>query len=91
MRYFYEKPERYKSTYGNTYGCDHPVYDVCTLFKIGKKGLAVIQQRYCQETKRIYWAKIDSWLTDTIYLHPKFKTFFDERAGESQRIIYILR
>ena len=88
MRYFYEKPERYRSTYGNTYERDHPVYDVCALFKIGKKGLAVIQQRYYQETKHTYWSEIDSWLTDTIYLHPKFKTFFDERAGESENNLY---
>ena len=88
MRYFYEKPERYRSTYGNTYGCDHPVYDVCTLFKIGKKGLAVIQQRYYQETKHIYWIEIDSWLIDTIYSYPKFKTFFDERAMEPEHNLY---
>ena len=88
MRYFYEKPERYKSTYGNTYGCDHPVYDVCILFKMGNKGLAVIQQRYCQETKHTYWSEIDPWLTDTIYLHPKFKTFFDERAMEPENNLY---
>lgn len=35
MRYHYEKPEIYVSNYGETYVCDHPVYDRCTLFKIG--------------------------------------------------------
>jgi len=46
MRYHYEKPDLYISMYGNTYECNHPVYDKSTLFRIGDKGLAVIQQRY---------------------------------------------
>ena len=81
MRYHYEKPTIYLSMYGETYSCEHPVYSNCTLFKIGDKGLAVIQQRYISETKHTYWTEIDPWLTDSLYLHPKFKEFFDERAG----------
>ena len=46
MRYHYEKPKIYMTMYGETYECDHPVYDKCALFKIGRNGLAVIQQRY---------------------------------------------
>lgn len=46
MRYHYEKPKVYVSMYGEAYECDHPVYNKCTLFKIDKRGLAVIQQRY---------------------------------------------
>lgn len=80
MRYHYEKPEVYSSMYGITYNCDHPVYDTCTLYLIGKKGLAIIQQRH--EGKRTWWTEIDPWLTDMLYLHPKFKEFFDKRAGE---------
>ena len=82
MRYHYEKPTLYMSTYGDTYICDHPVYDRCTLFKMERKGLAVIQQRYNIHTKTTSWGEIDPWLTDSIYLHPKFKEFFDTRAGE---------
>lgn len=51
MRYHYEKPKIYKAVYGTIYACDHPVYAQCTLYLIGYKGLAVIQQRYDQETK----------------------------------------
>ena len=51
MRYHYEKPTIYLSMYGKRYICNHPVYDSCTLFEIGDKGLAVIQQRYDAETK----------------------------------------
>ena len=71
-----QKPSVYLSMYGNTYICDHPVYDRCTLYQIDNKGLAVIQQRYDQETKTTWWSEIDPWLTDTLYLHPKFKEFF---------------
>lgn len=81
MRYHYEKPTIYLSMYGATYACNHPVYDKCTLFQINKRGLAIIQQRFDPDTKRTWWAEIDPWLTDTLYLHPKFKEFFDARSG----------
>ena len=68
--------------YGDTYRCNHPVYDRCTLYLIGKKGLAVIQQRHNLRRKATWWTEIDPWLTDELYLHPKFKEFFDKRAGE---------
>ena len=73
MRYHYEKPAIYLSMYGDTYECDHPVYSKCTLYLIDKKGLAVIQQRYDPETKATTWGEIDPWITDELYLHPKFK------------------
>lgn len=82
MRYHYEKPEIYLSMYGETYVCDHQVYSECTLFRIGKKGLAVIQQKYDPITKRTWWGNVESWLTDALYLHPNFRLYFDERAGE---------
>lgn len=88
MRYHYEKPSLYFSMYGNTYECDHPVYDKCTLFQIDSKGLAVIQQRFDRGTKSTYWTEIDPWLTDILYMHPKFKDFFDERAGERTDGLY---
>ena len=45
--------------YGETYICDHPVYNRCTLYQIDKKGLAVIQQRYDSETKKTWWSEIN--------------------------------
>lgn len=80
MRYHYEKPDIYISMYGSTYICNHPVYDRCTLFQIKEKGLAVIQQRFSMDQKSVRWTEIDPWLTDDLYLHPKFKEFFDERS-----------
>lgn len=82
MRYHYEKPTIYSSSYGYTYECNHPVYNRCTLFKMDKKGIAIIQQRYNPNTKMTWWSEIDSWLTDPIYLHEKFLEYFEERAGE---------
>ena len=88
MRYHYEKPDFYISMYGSTYECDHPAYSRCTLFKIDTRGLAIIQQRYDPKTKKTWWAEIDPWLTDELYLHPKFKEFFDNRSGECNNEIY---
>ena len=82
MRYHYQKPDIYLSMYGELYICNHPVYDRCTLFTIGNKGLAVIQQRFSADTKSTYWTEVDSWLTDSLYLHPKFKEYFDSRSGK---------
>ena len=81
MRYHYKKPDLYSSIFGTTHTCDHPVYDSCTLYLIGKKGLAVIQQRRDQDMKHTYRTEIDPWLTDQLYLHPGFKEFFDDRSG----------
>lgn len=88
MRYHYEKPTIYLSMYGQIYVCDHPVYNVCTLFKIKDKGLAVIQQKYDPETKITWWSNIDPWLTDDLYLHNEFKPYFDQRAEVCKDGIY---
>lgn len=88
MRYHHEKPKIYTSKYGEIYECNHPIYNRCTLFTIGKRGLAVIQQRYNPNTKVTRWTDIDPWLTDTIYLNERFKSFFDERSGECVEGLY---
>lgn len=88
MRYHYEKPTTYLSMYGLTYNCDHPVYSRCTLFEEGGKGLAVIQQRYDPDTKTTWWTEIDPWLNDEIYLHPKFREFFKDRAKKATDGLY---
>lgn len=88
MRYHYQKPDVYLSMYGKLYICDHPVYSRCTLFEIGNKGLAVIQQRHDTDTKSTWWGEIDAWLTDALYVHPKFKAYFDERAGVCANGLY---
>ena len=81
MRYHYEKPIMPRTKFGKRYICNHPVYDSCTLFEIGDKGLAVIQQRFDEDTKSTWWSDIDPWLTSALYLHPDFRKYFEERAG----------
>lgn len=88
MRYHYEKPDFYASMYGQIYICDHPVYSKCTLFKMDERGLAVIQQRYNSKTKTTWWTDVDPWLTDVLYLHPQFKSFFDKRADKCINGLY---
>lgn len=88
MRYHYEKPSIYSSIYGKTHICNHPVYNQCTLFIIGDRGLAVIQQRFNKTTKTTKWGEIDPWLVDDLYLHPRFKGFFDKRAGKCTDGLY---
>lgn len=88
MRYHYEKPTRYFSMYGTTYSCNHPIYDECTLYQVGSRGLAVIQQRFDSDTKKTWWGKVDPWLTDALYLHPKFGEFFNDRSGEGLDGLY---
>ena len=88
MRYHFEKPELYTNQYGKVYICDHPVYSRCTLYAIGEKGLAVIQQRFDPSSKRTYWGDIDPWLTDVIYLNSEFKRFFDKRSGPCENVLY---
>jgi hypothetical protein len=55
---------------------------------MNNRGLAVIQQRFDAKTKRTRWSEIDPWLTDALYLHPKFKVFFDDRSGEATDGVY---
>lgn len=88
MRYHHQAPSIYLGLYGRRYICDHPVYNSCTLFEIGEKGLAVIQQRYDAEIKSTWWSEIDPWLTDELYLHPGFKEFFDLRANKPKDGLY---
>lgn len=88
MRYHYDKPTIYSSMYGKLYICKHPVYTRCTLFMIGDKGLVIIQQRYDRNTKSTTWTEIDPWLTDDIYLHPRFREFFNKRAKRVSNELY---
>ena len=48
----------------------------------------MIQQRYNPDTKTTWWNEIDPWLVNDIYLHPKFKEFFDKRSGECTDGLY---
>lgn len=81
MRYHYQQPEKCVPKYGRRYVCNHPIYNVCTLFVMDGKGLAVIQQDFNPKTKKTFWKEISPCLANDIFLHPKFKEYFEERAG----------
>ena len=55
---------------------------------MGDRGLAVIQQQFDHSDKSTKWTEIEPWLTDALYLHPKFKDFFDKRSGECTDGLY---
>lgn len=48
----------------------------------------MIQQRFDVDTKQTWWSEIDPWLTDSLYLHPNFKTLFNDRSGEGTDGVY---
>ena len=60
----------------------------CTLYTMGNKGLAVIQQRFDEDTKKTWWTEIDPWLVDDLYLNDGFKAYFDEHAEECTDGLY---
>lgn len=88
MRYHYKKPDFFTKSYGEIYCCDHPIYNKCTLFKIGDYGLAVIQQRFNRTDKTTYWSNIDPWIANDIYLNERFKQYFDDRSGKIDNGLY---
>lgn len=89
MRYHYNEQEGIREAhFGKVYIYNHPVYSRCTLYKIRDKGLSVIQQRYDAATKHTYWTEIDEWLVDRLYLHPKFKEYFDKHCGTCKNGLY---
>ena len=91
MRYHFVEPvnsKDYTNKYGNTYKCDHMVYNRCTLFKNGEKGISVIQQRYNPIKKYTYWTEIDPWLTDLIYTNHNFEEFFNKHADKPTNNLY---
>ena len=82
MKYYYEKPKKWIGA-GELYLCDHPMYNRCTLFQNGSKGLAVIQERYNEKTKTRWWSSIDPWLAGDIFLSENFDTVFKELSAEA--------
>lgn len=85
MRY-YEEPRNKKPIYGEIYICDHRLYNRCTLYSEGEKGLAVIQQRFVN--KKTYWDCIDPWIANDIYLNENFSKFFRKNADKPHKGLY---
>lgn len=88
MRYHYEPPANYTNKHGRTYTCKHPVYDKCTLYEKGFKGLAIVQQRFDPVNKTTKWTELDPWLVDDIFSRPGFQSYFEQMADEPKKGLY---
>ena len=85
MRYFQMLSPK-EETDEHTYSCDHQIYNNCTLYAFGARGLAVIQQQYDSRTKRTWWGAVSNKkLVDDILNHPRFEDFFDRYSGYSDQ------
>jgi hypothetical protein len=88
MRYYFEKENVEKKKYGEIYTCNHPIYRTCTLYRIGGKGLAVIEQRFSARSKYTYWSHVSSYLASAIYINPGFMNYFNKYADEAKNGLY---
>lgn len=81
--YYVPKTKRRISKYSMVYGCDHPLYNACTLY-LDKNGfgLAVIQERYNSKTKMHWWGPIDPWLADDIFECFLFEAHFSSLSDK---------
>lgn len=80
MRYFYEPMKTYDKNYFQLYQCDHPLFDLCTLYYSNDLGLIVVQQRCDPGNKTLTWGPVDSDLANDIYMNPGFHRFFLDNA-----------
>ena len=81
MKYYYEKPNDWIGA-GETYLCDHALFNRCTLFRQGNRALIVVQEHYNNKTKARWWGTVDPWLAGDIYFSPGFNEFFEKHAAE---------
>lgn len=87
MRYFYirkQNTQPSKAKFIKTYKCNHPLYNKCTLYSDGNVGLAVIQQRFDENTKKSWWDNIDKDLEEELCKAEDFPIFFDKFAGKAE-------
>lgn len=76
MKYFYEPTKDHTENFFQLYHCDHPLFDLCTLYFWDGKGLIVVQQKYDEANKTLSWGPVDSNVANDIFLHPDFPDYF---------------
>ena len=81
MKYYYEKSNEWIGA-GEIYTCEHPLFNRCTLFRKGNRGLAIVQEHYNNKTKARWWGTVDPWLAGDIYMSDGFEDYFDRNAKE---------
>lgn len=62
------------------YELDYILYDKCTLFTDGQKGLVIIQQRYSKRSKCTWWGPIEEEIANDILASGRFPGLFREKA-----------
>lgn len=81
MKYYYKKSDEWVGA-GETYICNHPRYNRCTLFRNGGRGFAVIQEKFNEKTKARWWGPLEPWLAGDIYFSAGFHELFEKTAAE---------
>ena len=81
MKYYTYQPDNWVGA-GEIYICDHPMYNRCTLFRTGERGLAVIQEHFNKNTKARWWGSIEPWLAGEICMSACFTAYLDKNAEE---------
>lgn len=73
---------------GKLYYCNHPIYDMCTLYKLSDgRGIAVIQQYRCYE-KLTYWSNLECWLSNKIARNVSLRSFLEKNAKLPKNGLY---
>lgn len=88
MRYHIKKPSIVIHIYGENYSCNHPIFNLATLFRIGDKGILIIEQYFDHTNKTTYWSKIEDWVANAIYLHKDFNSLFEKYSGVKKDGLY---
>lgn len=68
--------------YSKTVKCDHPLFSAYTVFREGKKGLGVIQQKFNPAYRFSWWGPIDMALANDIFESENFSGVFNRLAKE---------
>lgn len=89
MKYHYEKTEYGKPMYGRMVEIKDDIHTFGTLFEKDGKGVILVQKRFV--CKCLYWDRIDYWLANDIYEHPKFTAWFEQHATEENYPIFPVR
>lgn len=79
--YYTPNTSKRRLSVAKSYKCDHPLYDICSLFVKDGLGLAVIQQRFNEERKVSWWGPVDPWILNDIFDSERFNEVFLKHAG----------